>query len=81
MHGFSDDPFRSDCPNSNNSPQGGVILYYKPNIPIKQRKDLQLINECIVGEIKIDRNKKVFLFSLIDHQVKIKMNLISFVPI
>ena len=58
--GFANDPFRADSPSSETHPKGGVCLYYKENIPIKQRKDLQLINECVVAEIKLNRNKNIF---------------------
>ena len=60
IEGFSK-PFRSDCPEANDHPRGGVCLYFMNHIPIIQRKDLQIINECIVAEIKLARNKKIFL--------------------
>ena len=60
MHGFAKDPIRADCPSANNHPQGGVCLYYRENLPLFHRKDLQLLDETIVCEIKLDRNKKLF---------------------
>ena len=58
--GFAPDPFRADSPSSEYHPRGGVCLYYKENLPIKHRKNLQLISECIVAEIKLNRNKNIF---------------------
>jgi len=60
MHGFAKDPIRADCPAANNHPQGGVCLYYRENLPLLHRKDLQLLDETIVCEIKLDRTKKLF---------------------
>ena len=60
IHGFYKNPIRADCPQANNHPQGGVCLYYRENLPLKHRKDLQLIDETIVCEIKLDRTKKLF---------------------
>ena len=56
----SPDPFRADSPLANEHPRGGVCLYYKEHMPINQRNDLQILNECIVAEIKINNNKKMF---------------------
>ena len=41
---------------------GGVCLYYKENPPIKQRVDLQLLNETIVAEFSL-KHKKIFFIS------------------
>jgi len=60
IHGFDKNPIRADCPGASNHPKGGVCLYFRENLPIKHRPDLQLLNETIVCEIKIDRNKKLF---------------------
>ena len=60
IHGFFQNPLRADCPDANNHPKGGVCLYYRENLPLKHRKDLQLLDETIVCEIKLDRNKKLF---------------------
>ena len=53
--GFSPEPFRSDKPI--NTRNGGVCLYYKENLPIKRRVDVELLNETIAAEIKINREK------------------------
>jgi len=58
INGFSPDPFRAD--KLEQSRNGGVCLYFKKDLPIKERKDLQFIPETIVAEIKINR-KKIFL--------------------
>ena len=39
IEGFSK-PFRSDCPEANDHPRGGVCLYFMNHIPIIQRKDI-----------------------------------------
>ena len=59
--GFSAEPFRSDKPA--NTRNGGVCLYYKENLPIKRRVDLELLNETIVAEIKLNREKCFFVLS------------------
>ena len=56
--GFSKDIFRCDHPDD--VKRGGVCLFCKDNLAIKQRKDLQVMDECIISEITIGR-KKVFL--------------------
>ena len=61
LEGFSNDVFRSDHPS--NGKRGGVCLYYKENMTIKQRIDLQTISECVVAEITSGR-KKMFLVVL-----------------
>ena len=43
--------------------RGGVCVYYEEHLPLKIRKDLSLLSECLVCEIKLDR-KKSFLSSL-----------------
>ena len=58
IHGFSRNIFRSDHPGE--SKIGGVCLYYKENLSVTQRLDLQVLDEMIVSEIKIGR-KKYFL--------------------
>ena len=54
INGFSPDPFRADKPARN----GGVCVYYKENLPIRQRCDLQTLPETIVAEVRINRKKK-----------------------
>ena len=63
INGFSDSPFRADCKRSNTHKQGGVLLYYKENLPIIERKDINTLEECIVCEIKL-KNKKIFFVLL-----------------
>ena len=67
IHGFSPEPFRSNKPQ--NAHSGGVCLYYKPNLPIKQRKDLEIISETIVAELTL-KKKRFFLFFHIVIQIK-----------
>ena len=57
IDGFSNDPFRSDNPSSDTHRRGGVCMYYDPNLPITNRKDLCLLQECIVAEIKLGQTK------------------------
>ena len=39
--------------------RGGICLYLKDSLAIKQRKDLQILDECIISELTFCR-KKVF---------------------
>ena len=41
-------------------PRGGVLLYYKEDLPLIPRNDLCFLKECIVSEIKLSDNKKIF---------------------
>ena len=63
---FSPDPFRVDKPD--NIRNGGVCLYFKENLPIKERGDLELLPETIAAEIKLNR-KKYFSYYLIVTQI------------
>lgn len=63
IHGFSNPPFRADSPNANNNKQGGVCLYYKDYLPIKNRPELTTLNETIVCEIKLKSKKIFFILS------------------
>ena len=56
IHGFSPEPLRAD--KSLTSHNGGVCLYFKENIPLKRREDLELIDEILVVEIRQKNNKK-----------------------
>ena len=49
---------RSDHPS--NSRIGGVCVYFREDLPIKRRQDLELLQEMVVAEINFAR-KKVFL--------------------
>ena len=60
INGFSPEPFRSD--KGLNTRNGGVCLYFKESLPIKERRDLEIIPETIVAEIKLIR-KKIFVVS------------------
>ena len=51
INGFSPDPFRADKPARN----GGVCVYFKENLPIRQRCDLQTLPETIVAEVRINK--------------------------
>ena len=62
LSGFSPDPIRSDFIVKDGRPRGGVCLYFKDHIPLKHRPDLQLLEECIVCEIVI-KKQKVILYS------------------
>ena len=61
ISGFSAKPFRADKPE--NSRCGGVCLYYKENLPIKERPGLVPIPERIVAELKFQRKKNYFVLS------------------
>ena len=61
INGFSPDPFRADKPE--NTRNGGVCLYFKENLPIKERSDLETIPETIVAEVKLNRKKIFFVLS------------------
>ena len=71
--GFSKEIFRCDHPDD--VKRGGVCLFYKDNLATKQRKDLQVMDECIISEITIGRS---FLWWCIDHQVKMLNRFIPF---
>ena len=64
IHGFSPVPLRNDCNRANIHPQGGVCLYYKEHVPLVHRTDLQFLDECIICEVKIDKNKKMFFIAV-----------------
>ena len=46
IEGFSNEIFRSDHP-SNSRVSGGVCIYYKENVPIKRRKDLEFYKNLL----------------------------------
>ena len=60
INGFSPEIFRSDKPA--NIRNGGVCLYYNENLPIKERRDLEILPETIVAEINLHK-KKDFLYT------------------
>ena len=43
--------------NPNDVKRGGVRLYFKDSLVIKQRKDLQILDECIISELTIDLSR------------------------
>ena len=50
--------YRADHPSDNKI--GGVCLYFREGLPIKRRKDLELLQEMSVAEITISRKKILF---------------------
>ena len=54
-----------------------VCIVSKKHLPIIKRDDLCTLKECLVTEIIVD--KKSFFCVCIDHQVRLMMNLRSFV--
>ena len=65
IEGFSSDIFHSDHPSNSRVP-GRVCIYCKENIPIKRRKDSEILQESVVTEITFGR-KKVFFIVLYRH--------------
>ena len=61
IEGFSREIYRSDHPS--NSKTGGACVYFREGLPIKQRPDLELLQELIVTELTIS-SKKIFLITL-----------------
>ena len=53
INGFSPEPLRADKPE--NIRNGGMCLYFKENLAIKERRDLKILPETIVAEIKLNR--------------------------
>ena len=45
------------------SRNGGVCLYFKDNLLINERCDLETVPETIVAEIKLNKNKIFFVLS------------------
>ena len=58
INGFSPEPLWADKPE--NIRNGGVCLYFKDHLPIKERCDLEILPETIMAEIKLNR-KIIFL--------------------
>ena len=61
--GFSPNPIRADYKGTSTRPRGGVCLYYKDATPIKHRPDLEIMEETIVAEIKINRKSIIYILS------------------
>ena len=67
---------RSEHPSIRKRPD--VCMHYKEHLSIINRDDLCSLKECLLTEIIVDK-KRVFFRVCIDHQVRLKMNLRSFV--
>ena len=52
---------RSDHPSG--TKRGGVCIYYKEHIPFVNRSDITFLDECVVGEIRVN-SKKCFVTCL-----------------
>ena len=63
MHGFTNPPFRANCPSANEHKKGGVCLYYKDYLPINCRPELTTLDETLVCEIKLKKKKIFFILS------------------
>ena len=59
--GFSNEPFRADSPQADTHKRGGVCMYYDVNLPISERKDLCILDECIIAEIKLNTKKMFYV--------------------
>ena len=59
VQGFSKEILRSDYPRD--TKQGGVWLYFKEDLPIKRRTDLEIMDKTIVAEISVKRKKIIFV--------------------
>ena len=58
IEGFSKETFRNDHPSGDKQ---GVCIYFKGNLLIKRRKDLEITQETIVCEISLRRKKTFFV--------------------
>ena len=70
IKGFSPVPFRADAI-TNNRARGGVCLYFKDNLQIKNRCDLVDLEETILVEIRTRKRKSSFSYPTVP-QVKIR---------
>ena len=61
IEGFCADPFSADKPVGIRN--GGVCLYYKEDLPIIERCDLETLPETIVAEVKLNKDKIFFVLS------------------
>ena len=55
LTGFSKEIFRCDHPDG--MKRGGICLFFKDILTIKQRNDLQVMDDCIISKITIGREK------------------------
>ena len=73
LQGFSPTPLRDDSKTTGRA-KGGVCLYFKEHLPLKCRKVLESLDESIVVEIVLNRNKYCSHYST-DHPIKLQINL------
>ena len=59
IEGFSREVYRNDHPS--NSKIGGVCIYFRDGLAIKQSSDLELMQETFVYEVNISREKIFFV--------------------
>ena len=59
INGFSTEIFRSDHPSGGK--QDGVCVYFKENLPVKCRKDLEILQETVICEISLGCKKSFFV--------------------
>ena len=59
IEGFIKEIFRNDYPSGDK--QGGVCIYFEENLPVKRRKDLEIMQETIVCEISLRCKKHFFV--------------------
>ena len=51
---------RADHPG--NGRHGGVCLYFKEHLPLIRRNDLNILEECLMTEIIVEKEKCFFTF-------------------
>ena len=59
IEGLSREVYRNDHPI--NSKVGGVCMYFRDGLAIKQRRDLEMMQETIVSEVNTSRKKIFFI--------------------
>ena len=74
IEGYSREIFRSD--HHNDKIEGGVCSYFKENLRIKRRKDLEITQETVICEISIRRKKVFFCIDVLP--TKVMKNLMYF---
>ena len=62
IEGYSREVFRCDYPNGK---KVGVCLYFKENLAIKRRKDLEITQETVICEISVRRKKVQIIHKLL----------------
>ena len=58
IEGFSNDILRSDHPSD--AKIGGACIYFRDGLPIRHRKEFELLQEMLVTEIRLGNKKIVF---------------------